>query len=308
MRVHLLLRPWPSPPHDIHVPKDHYSVWIWDWVDTATYIGHCFEEQAQEVFPVIIFRWPLLPPTKRWKYQVCILVLCTLTWWEKEVKSVYYSHLPGSINPSKETAPSLGQYVEGVLSESTSKNSIERVLQEKVMNSNITISSHGKFTGKKQRTNKGMSNKEMKALGMFKLPSHSLTFDQFIPLHNLWKQYIHDLLNGLVHLLMTTFSLDKFTRHQTKVDQSWLARCNDQRHVYCISKQSNHLVCKSKCPQLIGIEGIVVMETAMTFQLITPDDVVKSMLDNVPLAHHSYPKTKFKLFIGHQGSNYHFVW
>ncbi len=42
--------------------------------------------------------------------------------------------------------------------------------------------------------------------------------------------------------------------------------------------ENNDLVLQSKCPSYEGLSGIVVMETLRSFQIITPDNKLLSMI------------------------------
>ncbi|KAI9145658.1 ribonuclease P protein subunit p29 [Paraphysoderma sedebokerense] len=104
---------------------------------------------------------------------------------------------------------------------------------------------------KKHRQKKFLTSKEIKQLKLHELPIACHRYDLFLPLHQLWLQYMDDLCDKS--------SAEAFTQKLLKAD---LHGCR-------------LTVCRTKCPSLLGISGIVVQETENCFKIITKEDSMK---------------------------------
>ncbi|KAM7269990.1 hypothetical protein ACFE04_029204 [Oxalis oulophora] len=102
-----------------------------------------------------------------------------------------------------------------------------------------------------KRSKKHMSIKQHKKLGTFDLPQHMIKFDNFKPMHEMWKDYIMQLVkvSGKNHLGQCFLSADL---HGAKIS-----------------------VVECKVTSLIGVSGIMIRETTETFGIITTDDKFK---------------------------------
>eukprot|EP00118_Oscarella_pearsei_P028397 m.2052 g.2052 ORF g.2052 m.2052 type:complete len:228 (+) comp8219_c0_seq1:49-732(+) len=101
---------------------------------------------------------------------------------------------------------------------------------------------------------RSISSKEKKRRKMHDIEQEVQNYDDFIPLHELWLQYMNDLLKITdskkgPELLPKLFKADY---HGCKITVS-----------------------KSKCPSYIGLTGIIVMETQNTFKIITQENNIK---------------------------------
>ncbi|EDV24638.1 uncharacterized protein TRIADDRAFT_56646 [Trichoplax adhaerens] len=88
----------------------------------------------------------------------------------------------------------------------------------------------------------------------------SQRFDDYMPLHNLWVDYMSCLLNIQKRSTTSTCSLSKeYTQKLLKADYHgcWIT------------------VTRSRCPSYIGISGIVLQETKNALTLIAPSNKVK---------------------------------
>ncbi|ORZ32850.1 ribonuclease P protein subunit p29 [Catenaria anguillulae PL171] len=110
------------------------------------------------------------------------------------------------------------------------------------------------YQEKKQRKQrKYLSSRERRSLGLMTLPTNSIIFAAMKPLQHLWNQYMDDLKSG--------GAADQFMAKLIKAD----------------FHGAHMTVTQATCPTLIGISGIVVQETAKTFNLVTQQNVVKSI-------------------------------
>ncbi|KAM5236177.1 LOW QUALITY PROTEIN: ribonuclease P protein subunit p29 [Ctenodactylus gundi] len=107
----------------------------------------------------------------------------------------------------------------------------------------------------KKKKSKGLSAKERRDLRLFDIKQEQQKYSLFLPLHELWKQYIRDLCNGLK------------ADTQPQMIQAKLLKAD--LHGAIIS------VTKSKCPSYVGVTGILLQETKHVFKIITKEDRLK---------------------------------
>ncbi|KAI9505854.1 ribonuclease P protein subunit p29 [Coemansia spiralis] len=127
------------------------------------------------------------------------------------------------------------------------------------------ISSSNKITKKTGR--KSITAKERRASKIYDIPKEAHRYELFIPLHEMWSRYIESLMGGKPLEEMNADS---------KQRQMMLGR---------LIKADMHgavmAVDRAKCPNYIGIKGIVAQETKNVFKIITKED----RLVTVPKAH-----------------------
>lgn len=102
-----------------------------------------------------------------------------------------------------------------------------------------------------KKRSKVMKAKEQREKNMFKIPEEARKYEMYVPLHAMWKEYIDSLVGNATGAPLTAKLL--------KADL----------HGCCLK------VTRSKCPSLIGLEGIVLLETEQTFQIITPQNQLR---------------------------------
>ncbi|KAK9124339.1 hypothetical protein Sjap_013941 [Stephania japonica] len=99
-----------------------------------------------------------------------------------------------------------------------------------------------------KRSKRRMSLKQHRKYGSFDFPQEFHKFEMFKPMHNMWKDYIMQLIKNV---------------GTNQVAQSLLSA---DLHGAIL------LVADSKIISLVGVTGIMVRETAETFGFITPDN------------------------------------
>ncbi|XP_010889720.1 ribonuclease P protein subunit p29 [Esox lucius] len=108
---------------------------------------------------------------------------------------------------------------------------------------------------KTKKKTKVLSAKQRRQMKVFQLKPEHQKYELFLPLHELWKQYIRDLCNGLK------------------------AESNPQTVQQRLLKADFHgavlTVARSKCPSYIGATGILVQEMKHVFKIITAEDKLK---------------------------------
>ncbi|KAK1330607.1 hypothetical protein QTO34_010803 [Cnephaeus nilssonii] len=109
-----------------------------------------------------------------------------------------------------------------------------------------------------RRRPRGLSARQRRALRLFDIKPEQQRYDLFLPLHELWKQYIRDLCNGL--------------RPDTQPQAIQAKLLKADLHGAIVS------VTKSKCPSYVGVTGILLQETKHVFKIITKGDHLKAGL------------------------------
>ncbi|XP_044053328.1 ribonuclease P protein subunit p29 isoform X2 [Siniperca chuatsi] len=111
--------------------------------------------------------------------------------------------------------------------------------------------------GKSKRNSKkakGLNARQKRAMKIFQIKPEHQRYKLFLPLHELWRQYVIDLCSGL-----------KPTSPQF-VQQKLLKA---DFHGAIIT------VVRSKCPSYVGTTGILVQEFKHVFKIITKEDKLK---------------------------------
>jgi ribonuclease P protein subunit POP4 len=106
-----------------------------------------------------------------------------------------------------------------------------------------------RLTEKKNKKRKLIRAKQRREKKLEFVSKENIKYQNFLPLHTLWKQYAQSL----------GYNSQNFAAKLLKADLHG-----------CLIK-----VTRSKCPTLVGIEGIIVVETEHTFQIVTKQDQLK---------------------------------
>lgn len=118
-----------------------------------------------------------------------------------------------------------------------------------------------KKKGKKKKT-RSLTRKEKKSLGFYVLPRNSVKYNDVLPMHEIWTDYISQMLE-----------LDKPIPDCTS--KSWE---NFAQTLYKADFHGSMLnVIRSKCPSYISKRGICIMDTRNTFKIVSKDNVVTTI-------------------------------
>ncbi|XP_062997413.1 ribonuclease P protein subunit p29 [Elgaria multicarinata webbii] len=122
---------------------------------------------------------------------------------------------------------------------------------------------HKKRKRQKKKKKKGFSAKQRRDMRLFEIQPEQQRYEIFVPLHELWKQYIRDLCNGLR------------PEAQPQMIQAKLLKADFHGALVTVTK--------SKCPSYVGITGIILQEMKHVFKIITKEDKLKVIpkLNNV---------------------------
>ena len=103
-----------------------------------------------------------------------------------------------------------------------------------------------------------LTSRDKRKLGLFKLPKNQ-SYESFIPLHNLWRDYMKE-----------TIDFSKITEeNKTSTAQKKLLKADYHGAIVTVTK--------SKTPSLIGQTGIIIQETKNVFKIATRDDKLKTI-------------------------------
>ncbi|XP_015182552.1 PREDICTED: ribonuclease P protein subunit p29 [Polistes dominula] len=113
---------------------------------------------------------------------------------------------------------------------------------------------------------KYLTSRKRLSLGLGKITNRNgLKYTDLLPLHELWLKYIQSALGD-------NFSFDTSYK---PIDNNW-ETINNQ-----LIKADFHgakiAVVKSKCPSLVGINGIIVQDTKNTFRVCCTDDIIRTL-------------------------------
>lgn len=140
-----------------------------------------------------------------------------------------------------------------------------------------------KEKSKLKRKSKNMTCKERKEKKLFVLPKEGLEYDKLLPMNNLWKGYIKDLLESVSGISNQSEVLLKADYH------GCLMKCT-----------------RSKCPSYVNIEGLMIQETENTFKILTKENQVKIIPKGGCIFHFKMETNKKEFTIEIYGDNFRY--
>ncbi|XP_036391602.1 ribonuclease P protein subunit p29 [Megalops cyprinoides] len=140
------------------------------------------------------------------------------------------------------------------------KNSLPSLSQESIrqfMDRKAVVLEFAKKKKEKQKRKraKGLNAKQRREMKVFQLKEEHQKYELFLPLHELWKQYIRDLCNGLK------------SGSNPQIIQQKLLKADFHGAIIT--------VVRSKCPSYVGTTGILVQEMKHVFKIITKENKLK---------------------------------
>jgi len=111
-----------------------------------------------------------------------------------------------------------------------------------------------------------LTAKERRALGLYRLPKKGLKYETFLPLNSLWNGYMEELLD-LANLEKGGWSPN--LNEETRQLQLQMRICRADFHGATVK------VVGADCSTHMGLQGIVVMETKNTIQMISKDNILR---------------------------------
>lgn len=151
------------------------------------------------------------------------------------------------------------------------------------LNWQFLLDQHSLVKTRKRKPRKTfLTRKQRKDMGLLKLPQDGWNYQSLEPVRLLWKDYMRE-------------NLDLIKKAPTCQDQEW----NSFSAIVAKSEMvgAELKIIKSKVPSLVGMSGTVVLETKMTFQIVTPRDKLKTILKDTSVFEFQLDKLKFT-FLG----------
>lgn len=127
---------------------------------------------------------------------------------------------------------------------------------------NFLLDKHSLHKKKKiQKKKTFLTRNQKRELNLLTLPKEGWNYKSLQGLREMWKDYMKQNLNLI-------------SKAPSYTDQEWTAFSNVLAKSELIGAEIT--VIKSKVPNQVGMTGTVVLETKMTFQLVTPQSKLKS--------------------------------
>ncbi|XP_054878385.1 ribonuclease P protein subunit p29 [Poeciliopsis prolifica] len=108
---------------------------------------------------------------------------------------------------------------------------------------------------KNRKKAKGLNARQKRMMKVFHIKPQHQRYELFLPLHQLWRQYVVDLCGGLKPTVNPQYVQQKLMKADL--------------HGAVIT------VVRSKCPSYVGTTGILIQEFKHVFKIITKEDQVK---------------------------------
>ncbi|XP_062560865.1 ribonuclease P protein subunit p29 [Armigeres subalbatus] len=118
-----------------------------------------------------------------------------------------------------------------------------------------------KLSNNHSKPKKKLSRKEISQMGIYALPQGSIRYQQIVPLHRLWCGYMARYLNNEKLPDVVDIQYNQLVSNILKADL----------HGAKLS------VVRTKNPSMIGIKGIVVLETKGTFKVVSKDNKLRTI-------------------------------
>ncbi|XP_037068220.1 ribonuclease P protein subunit p29-like [Pollicipes pollicipes] len=163
-----------------------------------------------------------------------------------------------------------------------------KAVEEAFLTKSIVMSKRKQNKKKAQvRLRKGsLTSRSRRELGLHKLSRTGLKFDNYLPLNDMWSQYMRHYLN-LDVLLGQGFRAEPW---DSRTEHCLLQVCRADYHGALLR------VLRSRCASYRGVSGLVLLETRGTFQLITPDNRLKLIPKEHSIFETSVDGFKIRLF------------
>ncbi|KAI0798056.1 RNase P/MRP, p29 subunit [Abortiporus biennis] len=193
-----------------------------------------------------------------------------------------YSDLP-SISGQRvkidNTTPFTPTYVKQCITQGPNPNQLysNRVQSRQILLENPPRESKAKLQrdakrakrlSQKARANAGVISKRSAGeKGIWKLSPAEAKFNNFLPLHRLWLQYMSELLS--------LPSQPAVPNPNPRLEAAWTSGTIQAKLLKADFHGSFITVCKSKNPCLVGLSGIVIHETENAFKVVTKKNQYK---------------------------------
>lgn len=111
---------------------------------------------------------------------------------------------------------------------------------------------------------KKLSREEISQMGIYALPKDTISYKEIVPLNRLWRGYIARYLGKETLPNAADVQYSQFTMDLLKAD----------------FHGAKMTVVRAKNPSLVGIRGIVILETKGTFKFVSKDNKLRTIPKN----------------------------
>ncbi|KAL1502719.1 hypothetical protein ABEB36_007823 [Hypothenemus hampei] len=185
--------------------------------------------------------------------------------------------IKGQDIPKEEALSLINTYLKQVLPSSDQKNLKSEFKWQ------FLLQRHSLVKPKRRKQKKTfLTRKQRKEMKLLKLPEDGWNYNSLEPMRNLWKEYMRENL-GLIK------------KAPSCIDQEW----NTFSAIVAKSEMVGAVlkVIKSKVPSLVGLYGTIMLETKMSFQILTPENKLKTILKETSIFEFVLDHMRFK-FLG----------
>lgn len=125
---------------------------------------------------------------------------------------------------------------------------------------------------RKSQKPKPLTAKEKRKLRIYEIPPECQKYEIYEPLHTLWVGYVQEVLFGDAGMAPRATGGGHIEKGRSLMLGQELAAKIMTADLHGAEMK----VVRSRCPSRVGIQGIMVKETKMTFEIVTKDNVIKS--------------------------------
>ncbi|KAI5801449.1 Rof/RNase P-like protein [Peziza echinospora] len=126
---------------------------------------------------------------------------------------------------------------------------------------------------RKSQKPKPLTAKEKRKLKIYEIPKDCQKYDIYVPLHELWLGYVQDVLFGDGGMApRPPVGMGSAERGKSMMAGQELGAKVMSADLHGAEVK----IVRSRCPTRVGLKGIIVKETKMTFEVVTKEDVIKS--------------------------------
>ncbi|XP_018564481.1 ribonuclease P protein subunit p29 [Anoplophora glabripennis] len=206
-----------------------------------------------------------------------------------DIKKLVNSSLPGDILPGPSLNPEQSTtYIRKFLIQNIPQSDLGTLttdLQWKFMLEKHSLRKKQKPKGKKTF----LTRKQRLELGLLKLPKEGWSYASLEPLRDMWKEYMRQNL--------------EIAKAPSCNDQEWNAVSAIVAKSELVGAEMT--IIKSKVPSQVGMSGVVVLETKMTFQIVTPQSKLKTIIKTSSVFQFQLDNMRFVVYGKHIATRPH---
>lgn len=175
-----------------------------------------------------------------------------------------FQPLPATLVNNVTTYEAREQYILKFLNDTLPASDIKRIPDE--MKKTFLFGKHrSKQLKKKQKKGSYSGIRKKVLLNINKGASKELSFKDLLPLNKIWLDYMRNLLG-----------IENFSEiPNNPLESNW--ESVNQKIMKADYHGAKIAVIRSKCPSLVGVNGIILQDTKNTFRLIGKDDIIRTV-------------------------------